>query len=1451
MKIKIREKVDILIPKLINFVNGNVLSLQISDSYKNIIYPVVSVPFLNPIFIPPTIKTFYVSNTGNDNNTGEMPEGLGSNGPVATLQKATQIASNYTGSEDLIEIQIRAGVYQILGTETKPVLFLEGITKSITYKNYNSEQVIISGSENIPYTRFNKITSSDPKWNRIKNSVKNNIYVADVSEFDLGEYPIAWYGRNHGTESNLSDGGGDSPGVPHLFFNDIQMTVSRWPNKSGITSSGFFINECATISNTFGSVIDTGTSKGQTPKRNGIFKYRDEYHSIIKGWFDAGGLTDGGWITIFPRYDWRSETYKIVGVTLLDNNSGGATAAIKIASANSPYALQNYSFCNGDPDYKSANTTPRRWFIQNIIDELDVPGEYFIDRTNKKLYFYPPYPIGSTSSIQFTHRANRGPAPLNKVYPLQENYERGYNAATGKPVIGTVGNTFGYFPYPGWTGSYIKNVGYNSQGSIQSRHVLNTKTLINSMFKFYKCKNIKIEGLIFKNCSGTAIKMDTCSDMVVKNCQISNMKRYGIRAEGCKRTLIENCTIKDIDYDAVILTGGNKRTLTPSGNIITKCDIQKWGRGDPTEAFGIVLIGCGNVASRNTIRNAGGQAIKISASNYAVIEYNYFNNLLKEVDDAGVIFAGRQFGSTNNTIRYNFFDNISTSLPGGRSSIANFPYPNLGDPLFSGCTGPIGVANTTLSTCVYFEYLESFQNVIGNVFYRCINPRGCIFAAGGVLHNISNNIFIDSSAGFLMDTYNYNFWNTHFNTPEFAGRLLNLYDDPWYEEDPGYDAEGKLAINTGYNVYNNTLTKEGLEYYFRSGNKTSQLGLMPVVDITSNAYKAAEPRYLELFTVNGVGTNALLGISLNYAKSKGKNDYYNNVVIGCCGSHFEALRGISTDSNPLIGGISGSDLNLVVPSFTGFTDKSKLNFKLTTQGLSTIRSFIPGFNNIPFEEIPQLPIDPDVEPVVPPPSQTEWLEIPGTTPYVLLNNINDPKSVSISVNKYGCLVTNGGKVICFGNNNQGQCSVPSGINNAVQVACGYNHTVALLENGTIVGWGATGSGTGNLGTQVIQQQITSAGLTVKKIDAGGEHALALLSNDAVVAWGKNETAQLSDTNVFWTWPNYLFLTWPGGYAPQGNELFQYFSDRSGLYNGGNRSYRCSSLPGKRQSGCESPNGSTLESHWLWKSDGTTLSPASLLTGSTGWEQSTGAPYDYQFSRATTNDINSVNFGGGGWIPAPGSTSALGTSLKTYSDISAGRSHNLLLANDGTIELWGLNWYYPVTGSGKHSADNRAGGFKRAGSGSGTFNSTLGKIIDVGDNTSETVKQLKLIPNSVSKIATSYYGNIIIKPDGSVFAWDRNECGECTGLTLGSGITFAFVNGAYRHNLGIGTNGALTISGCWISGGQSFLPYIPNISNKFTWAGGSQNWSAGVLDNGNFIVWGTSIPELKGLTLYSS
>jgi alpha-tubulin suppressor-like RCC1 family protein len=78
------------------------------------------------------------------------------------------------------------------------------------------------------------------------------------------------------------------------------------------------------------------------------------------------------------------------------------------------------------------------------------------------------------------------------------------------------------------------------------------------------------------------------------------------------------------------------------------------------------------------------------------------------------------------------------------------------------------------------------------------------------------------------------------------------------------------------------------------------------------------------------------------------------------------------------------------------------------------------------------------------------------------------------------------------------------------VAGGQNHTLALLDNGTVMAWGANGSGQlGNATTTNSDVPVAVKGLSeVSAIAAGYEYSLAMLKNGKVMAWGENTAGQL-------------------------------------------------------------------------------------------------------------------------------------------------------------------------------------------------------------------------------------------------------------------------------------------------------------------------------------------------------
>lgn len=92
----------------------------------------------------------------------------------------------------------------------------------------------------------------------------------------------------------------------------------------------------------------------------------------------------------------------------------------------------------------------------------------------------------------------------------------------------------------------------------------------------------------------------------------------------------------------------------------------------------------------------------------------------------------------------------------------------------------------------------------------------------------------------------------------------------------------------------------------------------------------------------------------------------------------------------------------------------------------------------------------------------------------------------------------------------------SGVSGAVAVAAGWRHSLTLLRDGRVMAWGANYSG--ELGNgQYYASDSTPAlvsGLSgVVAIAVGDDHSLALLNDGTVRAWGKNASGQIGDVGA--------------------------------------------------------------------------------------------------------------------------------------------------------------------------------------------------------------------------------------------------------------------------------------------------------------------------------------------------
>lgn len=278
----------------------------------------------------------YVSPEGDDSATGEFER------PFTSLLRARDEirALRSTGQlsdEAEVEIIVNQGVYQ-LETSFQLTSVDSGTPDApIVYRAAPDAIVRLVGGQVVPDDAFHPISDSELEA-RIKPAAREHVRVADLMSLGISElpaYPATFRG---------------APAVPELFFDDRRMQVAQWPNEGWA--------EIARI-------IDSGSipRHGDTSGRPGIFEYTED---ALSTWDVANGV----WLNGYWCFDWHEETIRVAKIDPDERRITMAEPAF--------YGVQQ------------GNPSPRRYRALNVLEELDTPGEYYLDIAEKRLLFWPP-----------------------------------------------------------------------------------------------------------------------------------------------------------------------------------------------------------------------------------------------------------------------------------------------------------------------------------------------------------------------------------------------------------------------------------------------------------------------------------------------------------------------------------------------------------------------------------------------------------------------------------------------------------------------------------------------------------------------------------------------------------------------------------------------------------------------------------------------------------------------------------------------------------------------------------------------------------------------------------------------------------------------------------------------------------------------------------------------------
>jgi len=411
----------------------------------------------------------------------------------------------------------------------------------IVYRAYEGETPRFKGSVELDVSGAQPVTDEFIR-SRLYDDVRDKIVVID----------LASQGISQGNITDTSDVAtafsfANETDYNSVFVDEEEQPIAQWPNGREYTAWTKTLNQL--------TIVYSEANPGR--------------------WIHAKDW----WVAAFPAWDFSMS--RVTPVKL-----DPQTKSIEMSSR---------------APYKYTSGVSKRWKAFNLLEEIDLPGEFHIDRYNMKLYMYPAYTMAD-SKIELSVATNL--VTMNNV---------------------------SHVTFRGLEFSQCRGIGV----------------------KLCEVVNVDFENCHFKSIASKAINSYSTKKPITG---AGYWQKSYMFNDASYNSDIRGCIFEMIGGTALYLCGGNADTLKASGNIIednivTTCN----QRYIPDGA--VLLTGVGNTFRNNHIGKSAQHAVFLFGNDH-IVENNEIYDVLREVSDAGAIYQGRNQIQRGSVVRRNFIHNL-------------------------------------------------------------------------------------------------------------------------------------------------------------------------------------------------------------------------------------------------------------------------------------------------------------------------------------------------------------------------------------------------------------------------------------------------------------------------------------------------------------------------------------------------------------------------------------------------------------------------------------------------------------------------------------------------------------------------------------------------------------------------------------------------------------------------